>query len=596
MKTRLLIAALVAAALVAATGGVLYRAYPVQVSIFVATVHNLLRSWSAPKGTTTTELNPAYKGAATPRSPSRKATGADGDWPSYNRTLTSERFAPLAEINRDTVGKLKVLCTYDTKQYSSFESGLIKVNGALIGTTISDIFSIDPATCAENWRTHEEGPPAFLSAMRGAAYFDGMLFRGSQDGRVLAYDFKTGKRIWQTTIADVTRGEFVPASPIAWNGLVFIANAGGDAKGAKGHMYALDAKTGAIIWQFFLVPKIEGDQIRGPQGASPLDTSTWNNAPGIPISGGGSWSSYTLDPETGELFVPVGNPGPAYASGVREGENLFTGSIVALDAMTGAYKRHFKLVHRDWHDWDVASTPSLFETAGGKKLLASTPKDGHLYGIDLADNKIVFRVPVTKIENVDAPFSPNTEVRFCPGATGGAEWSGPAYDPQTNLILAGQTEWCTTVKLQTEQQLRDVHTGGVWFGMATRNPFQILGRQDDGTSSWAGWVYAVDADSGDWKWRLKSNYPIVGAVTPTAGGLAFFGDVGGNFYALDAATGEKLWGQKIGGAIGGGVIAYEAGGREKIAVTTGLTGVSWPTEHVTGQIVVLGIDGAPATP
>ena len=311
MKTRLLIAALVAAALVAATGGVLYRAYPVQVSIFVATVHNLLRSWSAPKGTTTTELNPAYKGAATPRSPSRKATGADGDWPSYNRTLTSERFAPLAEINRDTVGKLKVLCTYDTKQYSSFESGLIKVNGALIGTTISDIFSIDPATCAENWRTHEEGPPAFLSAMRGAAYFDGMLFRGSQDGRVLAYDFKTGKRIWETTIADVS-GANLSASPIAWNGLVFIANAGGDAKGAKGHMYALDAKTGAIIWEFFLVPKIEGDQIRGPQGASPLDTSTWNNAPGIPISGGGSWSSYTLDPETGELFVPVGNPGPAY--------------------------------------------------------------------------------------------------------------------------------------------------------------------------------------------------------------------------------------------------------------------------------------------
>ncbi len=208
------------------------------------------------------------------------------------------------------------------------ESGLIKVNGALIGTTISDIFSIDPATCAENWRTHEEGPPAFLSAMRGAAYFDGMCL-GSQDGRVLAYDFKTGKRIWQTTIADVTRGEFVPASPIAWNGLVFIANAGGDAKGAKGHMYALDAKTGAIIWQFFLVPKIEGDQIRGPQGASPLDTSTWNNAPGF-RSAAAAAGRPIRSSETGELFVPVGNPGPAYASGVREGENSFTGSIVAL--------------------------------------------------------------------------------------------------------------------------------------------------------------------------------------------------------------------------------------------------------------------------
>ena len=106
-----------------------------------------------------------------------------------------------------------------------------------------------------------------------------------------------------------------------------------------------------------------------------------------------------------------------------------------LDARTGAYKRHFKLVPRDWHDWDVASAPSLIETAGGKKLMAEAPKDGILYGVDLAENAVVYRVPVTKIENVDAPFSVDAEVRFCPGATGGSEWNGPAYDPQTNLIL-----------------------------------------------------------------------------------------------------------------------------------------------------------------
>jgi alcohol dehydrogenase (cytochrome c) len=590
----MIVAALVAAALVvacAAAGVALYRAYPTQMSLFVAMTRNAIRSWSAPKGAITTELNPAYKGVA-PSPPVAAANAAGGDWPSYNRTLTSERYAPLAEINAGAIGKLKVLCTYDTKQYSSFESGLIMVEGALIGTTFSDIFSIDPATCAENWRTHEDFPLSFLSAARGAAYWDGMLYRGSQDGRVLAYDFKTGKRIWQTAIADGTRGEFVSAAPIAWNGLVFIGNAGGDAKGGKGHLFALDAKTGAIVWEFFLVPKSESDRILGPLGESPLDTSTWNNAPGIPISGGASWTSYTLDPATGELYVPVGNPGPAYAIGVRDGANLYTGSIVVLDAKTGAYKRHFKLVQKDWHDWDVASAPSLIETAGGKKLLSAAPKDGYLYGVDLATNAVIYRAPVTRIENVDQPFSVNSEVRFCPGATGGSEWNGPAYDPQTNLILTGEIEWCTTVKLQTEQQLRDVHTGGVWFGMATRNPFQILGRQDDGRGAWGGWVYAVDADTGDWKWRLKSNYPVVGGMTPTAGGLVFFGDVGGNFYALDAATGEKLWGQKIGGAIGGGVIAYEAGGGEKIAVTTGLTGVSWPTESVTGKIVVLGLDGS----
>jgi alcohol dehydrogenase (cytochrome c) len=211
--------------------------------------------------------------------------------------------------------------------------------------------------------------------MRGAAYLDGMLYRGSLDGRVLAYDFKTGKRIWATTIADAYKGEFVSAAPIAWDGLIFIGNAGGDAKGGKGHMFALDAKTGKIVWEFFLVPKTEGDMVLGPLGASPLDLSTWNNAPGIPISGGAAWASYTLDPAAGELYVPTGNPGPAFASGVREGENLYTGSIVVLDAKTGAYKRHFKLAHRDWHDWDVASAPSLIQTAAGKKLLSAAPKD-----------------------------------------------------------------------------------------------------------------------------------------------------------------------------------------------------------------------------
>ncbi|HLY00448.1 MAG TPA: PQQ-binding-like beta-propeller repeat protein [Roseiarcus sp.] len=597
MKRRgLLVAALAAVVIVAAGaagGRALYRAYPVRVSLSVALARNYLRSWGAPPGATTTERNPAYTepAAAAPALMTVAAPGAAGDdWPSYNRTLSSDRYAPLSEINAHTVGKLKVLCTYDTRQYTSFESGLIMVNGALIGTTLTDIFSIDPATCAENWRTREDMPPSILTAMRGAAYWDGMLFRGSPDGQVLAYDFETGKRIWRTTIADVRKGEFVAAAPIAWNGLVFIGDAGGDAKGGKGRMYALDAKSGKIVWEFFLVPRTEGDPARGPQGASPLDNSTWSNAPGFPISGGATWTSYTLDEKAGELYVPVGNPSPAYAISVREGEDLYTDSVVVLDAMTGAYKRHFKLVPRDWHDWDVASAPALIHTQGGKTLLSAAPKDGHLYGIDLAAGGLIYRTPVTRIENVDAPFASDKAVRFCPGATGGSEWNGPAYDPDTNLVITGEVDWCTTVKRQTDEQLMDAPAGASWFGNAMRNPFHLFGRQDQ--NFWGGWVYAVDADTGVPKWRVRSNYPIVGGVTPTAGGLVFVGDVGGNFYALDAASGEKLWGQKIGGGIGGGVIAYRADGGEKIAVTTGLTGVAWPTEVTTGKIVVLGLDSA----
>jgi alcohol dehydrogenase (cytochrome c) len=307
---------------------------------------------------------------------------------------------------------------------TAFETGLIMVEGALIGTTEFDIFSIDPSTCAENWRTHEEYPAYILPTNRGAAYFDGILFRGTEDGRVLAYDFKTGKRLWETTIGDMKKAEAVPAAPIAWEGLVFVGNAGGDFKGAKGRMYALDAKTGKIVWEFFLVPKSEGDAVRGPQGASPLDNSTWENVPGVPIGGGGAWTSTTLDPASGLLYVPVGNPAPDFDIGAREGENLLTDSVVVLDAKTGAYKNHYKIVPRDWHDWDVSNPPALFQTTGGKQLMAVSPKDGFLYGFDRADNKLLYRTPVTRIENVEEPLSTDKDVHYCPGS--GAEGNGTA--------------------------------------------------------------------------------------------------------------------------------------------------------------------------
>ena len=544
----------------------------------------------APAGAVATETNPNYKGVATP-APAVPPAAAAADWPSYNKTLTSERFANLGQINTKNVAKLKVLCTYDTWRLTSFESGLIMVEGALIGTTEFDIFSINPATCAENWRTHEEYPAFVLPTNRGAAYLDGRLFRGTDDGRVLAYDVKTGKRLWETTIADAKKSENVPAAPIAWEGLVFIGNAGGDFKGAKGQVYALDAKTGKIVWQFFLVPKTEGDAVRGPVAASPLDNSTWKNIPGVPISGGGNWTSTTLDPASGLLYVPVGNPAPDFDNSVRQGDNLFTGSVVVLDAKTGAYRNHFQLVPRDWHDWDVSNPPVLIKTRGGKRLMVVSPKDGHLYGFDLADNKRLYRTPVTRIENVEEPFAVDKDVHFCPGAGGGEEWNSPGYDPLTNLIFTGEVDWCVTVKLQTKEEIAAAPLGQPWTGEKSFNPFNEFGKFTRADGVWAGWLYATDADTGVWKWRVKSNYPILGAVTPTAGGLVFFGDTGGNFYAIDAASGQKLWGQKIGGAIGGGVITYTVNGTQKVAVATGYVSPAFPAEIRRAKIAILGIEG-----
>jgi len=578
-----------------AVAGLIYFVYWNQAVPIVAMGINYVRYWSAPAGTIETELADTQQGgtpapaSTLPAAPG--ATAAEGDWPTYNKTLTSDRFSELSQINADNVGKLKILCTYDTGQYTGFTSGLLEVNGALIFVTEYDIFSIDPATCRENWRTHEDYAPASAQGVnRGAAYLDGMLFRGTQDGRVLAYDFQTGKRIWETTIADVKKGESAPAAPIAWNGLVFIGNAGGDVKGVKGRMYALDAGSGKIVWEFYLVPKAEGDPTRGPEAASPLNASTWDNTlQGVPVTGGATWTSYTLDPDTGLLYVPGGNPAPDFAPELRPGSDLYTGSVVILDAKTGAYRNHFKLVPKDWHDWDVSSAPAIIKTAGGKTVLSVAPKDGLLYGFDLATNVLLYRVPVTRKENEDAPFSPDKPVHFCPGSTGGAEWNGPAYDPRTNFVYIGEVEWCTTVTLEPAEKIAAIKPAQPWSGEASINPFNTWGKPDP-VFDWAGWTYAVDADTGAWKWRAKTNYPIQSGMTPTAGGVVFFGDMGGNFYALDTTTGRKLWGQKIGGAIGGGVITYAVNGTQKVAVATGLTEILWPTEITTAKVSVLGLE------
>ncbi|MGD9543016.1 MAG: pyrroloquinoline quinone-dependent dehydrogenase [Methylocystis sp.] len=587
MKKATKIAIGVTAVVGVAAAGAIYANWNAFVPIAAMGI-NYVRYLNAPKGELIVETAQDFDAAHTAAA-ARPVPPDDGLWPSYNKTLTSDRFSSLNEINRENAARLKVLCTYDTGQYTGFNSGLLMVEGALLFATEYDTFSIDPTTCRENWRKHENYTPATPQGVnRGVAYLDGRVFRGTQDGRVLAYDFKTGERLWETAIADPRKSESAPAAPIAWNGLVFIGNAGGDFKGVKGRMYALDAATGRIVWEFYLVPKQPGDPTRGPQGETPLDASSWKMAANLPISGGATWTSYTLDPQTGLLYVPGGNPAPDFAVMLRGGENLYANSVIVLDAKTGAYRAHFKLLPKDWHDWDVSSAPALVTTASGRRMMLVAPKDGHLYGFDLDTKERLYRVPVTKIENADVPFAADRSVHFCPGSVGGAEWNGPAYDPQNNLVLIGEVQWCTTVRIEPEKEIEGAPIFTPWSGEDSINPFNMWGKADP-VFQWAGWLYAVDADSGRWRWRAKTNYPVQSGVAPTAGGVVFFGDMGGNFYALDAATGRRLWGEKIGGAVGGGVITFSTPKGQRVAAATGLTEVLWPTEITTAKVSILGV-------
>ena len=405
MIRKLLIIVVVLGVVGAIGGGGLYYVYPVQVSTIAGLTRNYFISWGAPAGTTTTELNPDYKAAA-PAAPSPPAaapspSAAAADWPSYNRTLASERYSDLNQINTKNVAKLKVLCTYDVDQYAAFESGLIMVEGALIGTTQFDIFSLDPATCAVNWRTHEDYPPALLPANRGAAYMDGMLFRGTQDGRVLAYDFKTGKRIWEHDDRGPQPRRVRAVGPDRLGRPRLRWQRGRRLQGRQGpHVRARRRRPARSSGSSFWFPKSRATWSADRWARRRSTRRPGKMRPASPSAAAGPGHHTPSTRKPGNSTSPAAIRRPTSSIGVREGDNSSTPLRSSCSTpRPETTRRHFQVVPKDWHDWDVSNPPVLIQTMGGKQLMAVAPKDGHLYGYDLANNSLLYRVPVTRVED-----------------------------------------------------------------------------------------------------------------------------------------------------------------------------------------------------
>ena len=492
---------------------------------------------------------------------------AAGDWPAYNRTLAGDRFSPLDEINRGNVAQLTAACTYTLPEVSALQTGPIVVAGTMYFTTETRSYAIDAATCSEKWKVERPVEhPSPLGVHRGFAYLDGRLFRGTTDGHVLALDAADGHTVWDHEIDEKAEGITMPMAPIAANGLVFIGHAGGDQTGVTGHAYALDAKDGHVVWKFSVVPD------------DPAIRATWPNAAKYPVTGGAFWTSFTFDAERGVLYLPAGNPAPDFDVEARGGDNLYTNSIIALDAASGRLLGYNQVVKRDNHDWDVNSPPALATTKSGRAIVASANKDGLLSVLDRGQvtagkgdpsSRIptVFQSPTTTRENADVPLSRTAPVRFCPGIQGGNEWNGAAFHPGLNALFTGAVDWCATVQLQDEVSVPSA--GAIWFGSKP-------GDTQGPASEAKGWVTSFDADTGATRWKFAAPTPVVAAVTPTAGGLLFSADLRGNLRAFDADTGAVLWQLDTGQSIGGGIVSYTAGGKQRIGVASGMKSRIWP--------------------
>lgn len=533
---------------------------------------------TSPRGGSETIRGPAFAHAV-PAAGS--TTDPESEWGVYNHTFSSNRYSSLAQITNTNVGALRPVCTYHTGEQTSMQSGPVVVHGTMYVTTGTATYALDPASCALRWKhvyDYSPKPDFDLGTNRGVAYVEtpdgARVVRGANDGRIYALDVNTGDEVWNVKAGDVARGETFPAAPIAWHGLVYIGNAGGDNFGVTGRMLALDARTGARVWSTELVPT------SGPSNATwPAETDK------VPRGGGTTWTSYTLDTLSGTLYVPTGNAAPDFLTSVREGEDKHTYSVVAIDARTGVLRDAYQLLARDDHDWDVASAPLLVTTTNGHAIIAEAGKDGRLYGIDRASGRITYRTPITTIENADAPMTA-AGTRFCPGVQGGVEWNGPAYSPRTNTLYVGAVDWCTTVKVAPASKLEDKR-GIPWTGSAVlKEPFGVM----DPLAHRRGWLTAVDAQSGNVRWRYASKSPLVAGVTATAGGLVFAADLSGNVMAFDERDGTIRFRYATGQPIGGGIVTYLVNGKQYVAVASGLNAPdTWQVESTPATIVVLAL-------
>jgi len=485
-----------------------------------------------------------------------------GPWPTYNNGYDGQRFSPAKQITPGNVGTLKRACEAHLGDAGTFHSGLLVIGRTLYVTTAHTTVALDAANCTIRWRhVYKPEQQEVYAVNRGAAYLDGRIFRGTTDGRVLAIDAKSGKELWRVKAGDPEKGAFFSSAPIAWKGLVFIGTAGSD-WGVRGYVLGLDAKTGAEKWRFNTIPT--GDE----PGAD-----SWQVPSSTVHGGGGLWTTYTLDTKTGELFVPVANPAPDYRPDERPGANLYTDSLVVLDAMTGKLKWYHQFTSNDGLDYDFGAAPALYTGSDGAKLAAAGSKDGNLYGVDRATHDVRFKTAVTTIENPGIRPTPEG-VKACPGPLGGVEWNGPAVDPRSRTIYVGAVDFCFLYK----------------SGNDTSGAFAYLGTSSvpiGGADSAKGWITAVNGDTGDVLWKYHVGAPVVSGVTPTAGGVVFGGDLNGNLYGLDAKTGAELYKANMGGAVAGGVVTYEVGGKQYLATTSG--NISRATFKSTGTptIVIL---------
>jgi alcohol dehydrogenase (cytochrome c) len=501
-----------------------------------------------------------------------EAASATETWLYASHDYAGSRFVDLKQITPANARDLRPVCLYRSEQAASVQTSPLVYGGVMYLTFGRATVAIDAKTCRERWTYIWQPKGQEISpANRGAAIKDGRLVRGTADGYLMALDMADGSLLWSQPIASFAGGQYLSMPPLIFGDLIIVGPSGADF-GAKNWIGAFKLDTGDPVWKFNLIPD------PGEPGAD-----TWENPESLKHGGGSLWTPLSLDAKAGIVYLPVGNPAPDFYGEIRPGANLYTNSLVALDAKTGELLWYRQFIPHDVHDADLSQVSPLFEiTIDGKKrdVITVSGKDGLLRLLDRNTQDQFYEVPITTRENVDA--LPTVEgVHRCPGLLGGMEWNGPAYDPGSNSLFVPAVDWCGVFSKAPKDP--PIMQGMHYYGGAVAS---------DPREKSKGWLTAFDASTGKERWKYASSTPLVAGVTATSGGVLFTGDLNNDFLALDAKTGDVIYRFNTGGSIGGGVITYALDGKQYVATTSGTVSAFFGGSGLPAVVVFAAQSGA----
>jgi alcohol dehydrogenase (cytochrome c) len=489
------------------------------------------------------------------------------DWLTYGGNYASQRFSELKQINKENVKSLRLAWVYQLRRQGVFESSPIVVNGMMYVTEPpTTVTALDVRTGRPVWRWSANLPKNLLTiglfpTNRGVAILGDTIYVATIDAHLVALDAKTGSARWTVEVGNNKEAVAITQAPLAINGKIIVGMGGGEG-GLRGYIDAYDAKDGKRLWRLYTIPT-----------AGEPGVETWEGD-SYKYGGATTWNTGAYDPELNTLYWGTGNPAPDWNGDARKGDNLYSCSLLAIDADTGKLKWYFQFTPHETHDWDASEPPILFDAlVSGKKrkIVAQADRNAFYYVLDRETGEFLAGAPYAKqtwAKGLDAKgrpielpnIDPSTQgTLIYPSITGSVNWTSSSYSPLTGLVY-----------VDTREQ------GAYYFKghpeMDPHNPLDIGGgggqRLVGGDEAYSS-VKALESTTGKIKWQFKMVGDSWTGTLATAGGLVFCADSQGNFFALDAETGKPEWNIQLGSSLRANPITYAVDGKQYVVGEAG---------------------------